>query len=179
MSTEMINISVDLEAYKAIEGRRESFNQSHNDIIKQWFGLKKKNQSTVPLEIRDNELPSRHLRKRVTGNYSFVILGQSYHFSGLKESYIECLNLLNKKDPNFFAALSKVETPHRRVISEDPSKLYKKSPHLAKNHAIKLDDKWWIDGNLSQLQVESRLEDACKIAGLRFGSDLTLEFPGE
>ena len=179
MTTEMINVSVDLDVYKAIEGRRLSFGQSQNDILKQCFGLTELKTAAGSFETKNIDQLGRQVRKRVTGNYSFVLLGRGYHSSNLKEAYLECLNQLSKKDSKFFLALSKVETHARRVISKEPSKLYINSPHLAEKYAERLNDEWWIDVNLSQLQVESRLEDACKIAGLKFGSDLKLEFPGE
>jgi hypothetical protein len=178
MATEMINVSVDLDVYKAIEGRRSSFSQSQNDILKQCLGITGL-EPIVSHKTKNSDQSSHPIRKRVTGNYSFMLLGRSYHFSSLKEAYLECLNLLSKRDSNFLSALSKVETHARRVISNEPSRLYINSPHLAERYAERLNDDWWIDVNLSQLQVESRLEDACKIAGLKFGSDLRLEFPGE
>ena len=85
-----------------------------------------------------------------------------------------------RRDSEFFEKLSKVEiSAARRIIAKEPEELFIKSPHLAKDYAERLNDKWWVDINISQQQVETRIKDACKIVGLKFGVDLTLEFPEE
>lgn len=174
MAAEMINIAVDLQVYKAIEAKRVSFNQSHNDILKQWV-------SHAPLvgssDTLKNTPTSQFTRKRVTGSYDFVLLGQAYHTPSLKEAYLKCLRLLSERFPTLLTSLSKVKYTNRRIISRDPLDLYLKSPHLAEKHAEKLTGDWWIDLNLNQRQVELRLDTACQNAGLKFGSDLQLDFP--
>lgn len=176
---DMINIAVDLHVYKAIEAKRSSFAQSHNDIMRELLNFPNSSAAPNITQPTKNGPSNQYTRKRVTGSYDFLLLGKRHHSSNLKESYLKCLRELSSKDPSFLELLSQVETSARRIISKDPAKLYLKSPHLAESHAEKLNDEWWVDINLSQQQVESRLNDASKIAKLRFGSDLLLDFPDE
>jgi hypothetical protein len=177
MKDETLNITIDIEVYKAIESKRVTFAQTHNDILKQCFNNSNPSMEVSPQGPQIVDINSKPARKRMTGSYCFSLMSQDYEYFSLKDAYIAILKELSKRESAFLDSLSKLETPARRIVAKTASDLYKNSPHLADSYAEKLTDTWWVDVNLSQQQVESRLQDAVKIAGLKFGRDLKLEFP--
>ncbi len=165
------DIKIDIDVHRAIETRRTGFNQSHNDILREIFGLSKaqnKNPGPSPADL---------LRPRRTRTYAFELLGERVEEGNLKTAYMSCLRKLAELDHQFLDELSKEKTRSRKIIARDPKELYLKTPGLSEKFAVHLMGQWWIDTNLSQSQVEWRLEQACAVADLQFGSDLVLDFP--
>ena len=164
-------IEIDIEVHRAIESRRQSFAQSENDILREVFGiLPEPRQPPSP-----PKRPRRH-RRGISGRYAFVLLGERVEEDGLKAAYMSCLRKLATRDPQLLERLSEKATKARRIVARRPEDLYLKTPKLAEKHAEQLLAQWWVDTNLSQPQCESRLEAACDVAGITFGSDLVLDF---
>lgn len=176
MTLEMTEIWVDMDVHKAIEAHRVSFKQTKNDILRDVLGLKGSDLTTTPPPTQPLS-EGRVTRTRAIGNYSFQLDGSRHIEPKLIDAYLLLVRLLAKRDVEFLPALAKVTTRNRRVISREKTGLYLKSPHLAEHHAHKLMDGWWIDGNLSQEQVETRIKLACDVARVKFGTDLVLDFP--
>ena len=88
-----------------------------------------------------------------------------------------CLRKLASLDPHFLVRLAEIQTRARRIVAQNPSDLYLRKPELAEKFAARLTGQWWVDTNLSRQQCESRLQTACKVARLNFGSDLVLDLP--
>ena len=66
----------------------------------------------------------------------------------------------------------------RRWIARKAADLYVESPHLANDHALAIAGDWFVDTNLSRKQIEQRLSVAAKLAGYRYGEDVSiLEMP--
>lgn len=163
------DVKIDLEVYKMIEAGRLNFSESHNDILRRKYDLTKEKQSSAQ-ESAANPPP------RYTGKFAFAYKGNAYAEASLKSAYKRILLLISADTANFLQELSKVETPGRRIVSQDPKALYKTSPHLAEDFAEKLDELYWYDSNLSNQQAKSRLSTACKIAKIDLGSTLKLHF---
>ena len=172
----MNDVAVDIDVHKAIEAHRTSFKQSKNDILREILGLKGGGLTTpAPAD----PLPSSEgvTRKRAVGDYSFEFEGRKHTEQRLIDAYLLLVRLLAKRDAMFLPALAKLTTRNRRIVAKEGTSLYLKSPHLAKEHAHKLVDDWYIDGYLSQEQVETRIRLACEVAGLKLGKDVVLDFP--
>jgi hypothetical protein len=176
------NIAIDLEVHRAIEACRASFDQAPNDILREVFDLPKN--IATPQKIDGGEsgessapLTRRIVRTRRTGTYGFTLLGAKFQDESLQASYKRCLLEFSKRDSRFLDRLSDKRTRSRRLVARDPQSLFLKTPTLAKKFAAPLTGPWWFDVNLSQPQVETRIEMACEVAGLQFGGDLTLDFP--
>ena len=176
MTPELTEIEVDMDVYKAIEAHRVSFKQSKNDILREILGLKGLVLATTsaPKPAPSAEAATR---KRAIGDYSFELEGSRHTQPKLIDAYLLLVRLLAKRNADFLPALAKLTTRNRRIVSKESTGLYLKSPHLAKEHAHKLVGEWYIDGNLSQEQVETRVKMACEVAGLKFGTDVVLDFP--
>lgn len=159
------SIQVDIDVHKAIEGRRSSFDQSENDILREVFGL------TAPLKAP----PQRPTRSSGDGRFRVTIGGRVIAEGSIKQAYKRAILALAKDRPHFLQRLGEIETPGRRLIAKTPAQLYKNTPSLV-SFAEPLDRGWWIDTNLSRQQAVSRLMMACRIAGLDYGTDVIAAF---
>ena len=157
-------IEIDIDVHRAMERQRTSFDQSPNDILREVFKLPA-TQTPDPPSIR----PVRKM-----GNHGFVLLGEETQAHSLKEAYMVCLRKLAELDEKFLERLAQERTRSRKIIALRPEQLYLRNPHLAEDFAQRLTGPWWVDLNLSRVQVEQRLSIACSVAGLSFGQDLKL-----
>ena len=164
-------IQIDIDVHRAIETRRAGFTQTHNDILREAFGLAKTAQEP------NNPSPTEQFIGRRTGTYTFELLGDKVEEGSLKAAYISILNKLVEHYSGFLERLSEKSTKSRKIVARNPKELYFRKPHLAEKYAHRLTDQWWVDTNLSQLQCEQRLKTACDVAGLEWGRDLVLDFP--
>ena len=167
------NIKIDIEVHRAIENQRTTFGQSPNDILREVFKLPEPEVAAKTL----GPIMTAPTSRRRTGTYVFVVSEKRVENDSLKAAYVNCLRTMAKHVPQFLERLSKEKTRARRIIAQKPEDLYLRSPELAEQHALPLENGWWVDTNLSQSQVEQRLKTACGVAGLQFGSDLELDFP--
>lgn len=175
-------IQIDIEVYRAIETHRTSFDQTPNDILRELVDI------GSPVDIQTDEAGEspaqaqgepihRIVRNRRTGVYGFDLMGKHFEEMSLREAYKRCLMELATMDGQFLEKLAERRTRARRIVARDPRDLYLRTPKLAEKFADRLIGPWWFDVNLSQEQVENRVEIACDVAGLQFGEDLKLEFP--
>ena len=163
-------IEIDIDVYRAIESHRTSFEQSHNDILRNYFDL--------PNGTEESQNLLRPIpRTRRTGEFVFQLHGERFVAGSLKEAYLSCLQKLAELDQQFLRNLSTLSTRARRIVARQPGDLYLKKPELAAKFAVPLPGGWWADTNLSRQQCESRLKSACDVAKVGFGRDLVLEFP--
>ena len=164
-------IKIDIDVHRAIEARRVTFDQSHNDILRMVFGLSKA--APGPSKPMD---PAPSTTRR-TGKFPYILLGEETEGASLKEVYMGCLQKLAARDSRFLKRLSKKATRGRRIVARTPEALYISTPELSrKNLHSRLTDEWWVDTNLSRPMYARRLEIACEVAGLRYGVDLVLDF---
>ena len=164
-------IEIDLDVHKAIEAERTTFQQSPNEILRGVFGLSPE----FKPRPRQSEL-TKVPRTRKTGAFSFELLGEREVGQSLKGGYLGCLLKLADLDSEFLDRLARETTPARRIVARQKRDLYLRNPRLADDFAERLCDGWWVDTNLSRQQCVTRLEKACRIAGIEFGTDLILDF---
>ena len=187
--SEFTQINIDIDVYRAIEARRSEFNQNHNDILRTVFGLGTDTHRVPPRSMEQEPAVSRPVdsiilnagdtQTRRTGLFTVELLGDSFKKYSLKDAYLLCLRLLSELDPDFLDNLSQKETRARRIVAQRKENLYKNNPRLAEEFAVRLLEGWWVDTNLSRNQIQNRLKTACEVAGIRFGSDLTLNDPNK
>lgn len=166
----LAQISISLDTYKAIEAARLSLVEDHDAIIRRVLVVRKAHRN-APLRTSSRSCaPST--RKR--GNISVEIFGRSHPVANLKAAYVGALTALLRHKPSLFELLSAEGTNRRRWIARDAAKLYPESPHLARDHALSIAGDWHLDTNLSRVQIDQRLARACEIAGYRFGVDVAI-----
>lgn len=78
---------------------------------------------------------------------------------------------LHDLDVSYLPKLSKQVLRTRRLVARSAEDLYIESPHLA-YEAREICPGWYADTNLSKGAILKRLQIACEVAGLKFGTDL-------
>ena len=84
--------------------------------------------------------------------------------------------MLSEVDNSFFqrfAGLPK-HGRSRRFLAEKPQDLYPDRPVLARDHSTEITPGWWLGTNVSKKQISIIVEMACGVAGIQFGSALTI-----
>ena len=111
------------------------------------------------------------IRLRIVG---FVFRDQREETGSARGALTALLTRLDREDPAFMEQFSVASTTRsRRLIAKNRADLYDKS-HLADEHSLQLPNGWWLGTNLSQKQIRSHIKTACSVAGIGFGSELTL-----
>lgn len=103
----------------------------------------------------------------------FVLDGESFPINAANKTLAEVLKEFQRRDSTFmarFAAQTMSRT--RRLVAQNREDLYDKI-HLAE-FSMALEDGWWLGTNLSTQNVRTNIKIACEIAGVKFGSQLTL-----
>jgi predicted type IV restriction endonuclease len=121
-----------------------------------------------------NPLPKRH--EPFASPFAFRMLGVEVPCRNAREVMTSAIEALAERDPTFLDRF--VSLPRhgrtRRYIARQPGDLYPGRQDLAEEHSFKLRSGYWIGTNISRHQVEAILEMACEVAGLRYGTDLTV-----
>ncbi len=85
----------------------------------------------------------------------------------------ELLPRLGRDDPGFMERFALKTVGRRRsLVAREREDLYQKSDMI--KYSTKLENGWWLGTNLSTGQIRKHIETACDVAGIRFGSQLTL-----
>ena len=108
----------------------------------------------------------------------FVLFGKKTPCGNWIDTLVKMLNAFQRRDPKFmrrFADHRVSATPARRLVAKSREGLYNKSPHLIrKGHSKELEHGWWLASNLSVSSIRRKIKAACEVAGVEFGSELTL-----
>ena len=119
-------------------------------------------------------LPRKGRRTQSGGKIrGFVLRGQRVECRNARTTLTHIIQRLDRDSPRFmesFAEAAKGKT--RRLVARNRSNLYDKS-HLEK-HSVDLGNGWWMGTNLNAAAIRQHILTACRVAGIRFGSQLTL-----
>ena len=126
--------------------------------------------ATVP----QHEPINRDIRKYLIG---YTLYDKRYSTSRWIEVLIGVLNEFIARDPefvsNFRRAHPRYWTNRRQLIADRQGEVYLKASHLTRV-ARQLNNGQWVDTNLGQIGIVSRIKDACAVMGLRYGVDFVL-----
>ena len=123
--------------------------------------------------------PRRSVRPTLTGvpeSTWYELYGQRHRAQSARDILIKVFREFAEREPDFlerFAALPK-HGRKRRYLSRTREELYPDSPHLADN-AYEVRPGWWVDTHASRAGIETRIEMACEVAGVRYGKDLLVD----
>ena len=113
-------------------------------------------------------------RSKIVG---YTLYGKRYSTSRWIEVLIGVLNEFIARDPefvsNFRRAHPRYWTNRRQLIADRQGEVYLKASHLTRV-ARQLNNGQWVDTNLGQIGIVSRIKDACAVMGLRYGVDFVL-----
>lgn len=112
----------------------------------------------------------------VGNSIGYVMNGKFHAAKSAREVLIEVFEALTLRDRTFperFAAVPQGRT--RRYLANDRDLLYPGRPDLCSEFSIRLKSGWWLGTNHSRQTIYVILEKACKVAGLRMGTELKVQ----
>jgi hypothetical protein len=152
---------MDLDVHKAIEARRATFDEDGNDILRRVFGLTK---NSASLEMSPEPL-QRNARRG--GAYRLRMNGKSHECTSLKEVLRTAIVAIEAQQAGFIDKLASHRTTRgRRIVARKPEELYPGNPQLT-HCADRLNDRWWLDTNVSFNQTKRYLGQMATISGIK------------
>ena len=119
--------------------------------------------------------PPRKRRRPHSGSkiLGFTLDGQRVETGNARATLTEVIRRLDKEAPQFMQRFAEeTVSKRRRLVAREPSDLYDKA-HL-EIHSVELGNGWWMGTNLSSDAIRKHIATACRVAGIRYGSQLTL-----
>ena len=166
-------IDVSLATYKAIETRRQCFDETHDAILLRTLLTREHDAppaiASAPVAARVAR-PARTGRRR--GRVTVTLFGQARAALNLRDAYLVALTALVRHKASLIVLLAHEGTPKRRWVATTAEDLYAGSPHLAQQHAYQVAPAWFVDTTVSHAQIVARLRVAARLAGLRYGQDV-------
>ncbi len=163
-------VTISLATYKAIEAQRLSFSESHDAIIRRALSERTSKRRLATERSMDTIRGAGRRR----GNCRVVVLGKAEPVMNLKHAYLTILTALVRHKAPLFQLLAFEGTERRRWIAPSAQALFVTSPHLTSDHAHEITPNWFVDTNVSRAQIISRLTVACRLAGYRYGADISI-----
>ncbi|MFT5471349.1 MAG: hypothetical protein ACI8UO_006482 [Verrucomicrobiales bacterium] len=118
--------------------------------------------------------------KRPSGNRhgNLILSGKAFPYSNAKEAMVIALRELAQSDPTFLQRCS--QHPYcsgrkRRYIAQTAEELYPDRPDLREMHEC-LPGGWLVATNLNNRLKKGIIRAATEVAGLTFGSDVSIDF---
>jgi hypothetical protein len=161
-------IEITLDTFKAIEAARLSLSETHDEIVRRALS------SHRPMRPSRETTADGPKAVRKRGNICVDLFGRIVPVANLKDAYLTILNALVRHKPSLFELLSHEGTNRRRWAARDGAALYPATPHLAQDHAFAVAGDWFVDTNLSGRQIAERLRVAARLAGYRYGEDVSI-----
>ncbi|MBK1883541.1 type I restriction enzyme HsdR N-terminal domain-containing protein [Luteolibacter pohnpeiensis] len=107
-----------------------------------------------------------------------LIKGKAFGYSNAKDAMVIVLTELSKGDPTFLQRCSQhpdCSGRKRRYIAQSLEDMYPDRPDLREMHEV-LSGGWMVATNLNNALKKSIIRAATEVAGLHFGSDITVDF---
>jgi hypothetical protein len=128
--------------------------------------------------------PPPSVGSQSAGAMGFTFRGQWHPATSGRDALLQVFRLLAQRDPGFperFAARTGGRGK-RSYLARSPRELYPGTERLADvpSNARELTpgSGWWVDVHLSYRGIRRVVGIACDVAGLEYGTDLTLSLPG-
>ena len=130
-------------------------------------------------EGESDSRPSSKMSPSVDKTYRITLLGESFSATSLGEVLITVLGQLADMDPEFLPRLSLEHGRTRQHVAQRPEDIYPGRPNLATRYTREIRAGWYVGDNYARRDVDRILRDSCEVAGITFGEDLVIEWPGE
>ena len=108
----------------------------------------------------------------------YVFNGRSYRTGSSRRTLAAVLKDFARRDGQFMDRFA-VETDRtfstqsKRVVAQSRDELYT-APSLKPGYTLDLENGWWLGTYISIAVMEGFIETACQVAGVKYGSELTL-----
>ena len=109
-------------------------------------------------------------RTKITG---YILDGQSNEIGAGNRTLAEILKQFHQRDSGFMQKYAHVTMGRsRRLVAQNRDDLNNNRDML--EHSMDLENGWWMTTNLSNVNVKNYARKACEVAGVGFGTELTL-----
>ena len=86
----------------------------------------------------------------------------------------EILLEFDRRDAAFMERFAlETGTARRNIVGRNRESIYMSSPHLI-DQSQEVGNGWWMSTKINAVQIKGHIETACRLAGVRFGSQLRL-----
>lgn len=112
--------------------------------------------------------------EKKTALIGFVLFGKERVCKNAAQTLAEVLKEFHRRNPDEFMEGydSKYSGTKKRLVARSREGLYKDP--WQRSVSINLENGWWLGPKLSKDQIKQQIEIACEVAGVKFGSELTL-----
>lgn len=118
----------------------------------------------------DPTRPSSGSGSKVVG---FVLDGKRMEIGVANKTLAAILKEFQRRDAGFMTRLAPQTVGRtRRLVAQNRDDLYEAED--LREYSLDLENGWWLGTNISTESARRNIELACKVAGVRFGSQLTL-----
>ncbi len=127
--------------------------------------------------VREREptsVSSQPTSKPQSSIVGFVLDGERFETGAAYRTLAEILKVFDRRAPDFMERLSEVTVGRkRRLVARIRNDLYA-NPKFVEKSSLNLGNGWWLGHHLSTKDIKKKIEIACEVAGIKFGSQLTL-----
>ena len=103
----------------------------------------------------------------------FVLEGKRREVRVANRTQAEVLKEFQRRDAGFMTRLApRTVGRTRRLVAQNRDDLYEAED--LRKYSLDLENGWWLGTNISTKNVRENIELACQVAGVRFGTQLTL-----
>ncbi len=104
----------------------------------------------------------------------FEFDGERFETKAAYRTLAEVLKAFDRRAPDFMERLAeKTVGRTRRLVARNRNDLYD-NPKFVEKSSLNLGNGWWLGHHLSTKDIQKKIETACKVAGVKFGSQLKL-----
>jgi predicted type IV restriction endonuclease len=130
-----------------------------------------------PTRVSERQVPQRAANETSRSGV-LRLRGIAYPYNTAKDAMVIVLRELAKTDPSFLERCSQhpdAQGRKRRYIARPPEELFPDREDL-RDMNERLGDGWFVNTNLNNVLKKTIIKMATEVAGLKFGSDVTVEF---
>jgi len=125
------------------------------------------------LPPRKGKTPVPHNAPRKKSSIIGYVLDGRHECKSAIQTLVGVLKDFDRRDSEFMERYArKTVGKSRRLVAQNPDDLYKNIDH--EGITEDLGNGWYLGKNLSRNMIQAKIQIACKVAGVRFGTDLKL-----
>lgn len=141
---------------------------NRDDVIKFLKNLKPSEAYSPPqAPVKSQRTTYKAPRKSSKNPVSYTLLGKTEHAPSPIQAYVDIIDNLARRDPNFLDRLSLTSKFGETQLSR----------HTEFPNSSPIHGGWYLNRDFGGQKQEDRLKVACRVAGIEFGRDLIFDSP--
>ena len=116
--------------------------------------------------------PTVDLKGKLCG---FFLNGEKRIVGTVADTLAEVLKEFQRRNPNFLSLFELQSKGHKRqTVARDRNRLFPNDLVRIAKHSLDLGGGWWMGTHIGSVEASKKIRIACDVAGVKFGSELTL-----